>query len=128
MLTILQLSTLQAMLRAVAVAVESFMSPPSAPMQDCLGAVDSIRSQAVEVVTKLSAALPSLPDHTAVALNENDNQRKQKPTIRFGPALKAVLMNGKRIQELRAQIRGISTSLSAALIATNSVQINEMRR
>jgi hypothetical protein len=115
------------MLRAVAIAIESFESPLSAPMQDCLGAIDSIQTEAVRVIARLSATLPSFPDQSPQSLNGDGDGRK-KPNIRFGTALKTVLMNGKRLQELRTQIRGVSTSLSAALIAANSIQINEMRK
>jgi hypothetical protein len=111
------------MLRALAIAIESFESPLSAPMQDCLHAIDSIRAEAVRVVTKISATLPSFPDQGHQSLDG-----EHKPHVRFGPALKAVLMNGKKLQEMKARIRGISTSLSAALIAANAIQINEMQR
>jgi hypothetical protein len=115
------------MLRAVAIAIESFQSPLCPAMQDCLAAIDSIRTEAVRVVAKLSASLPSYPDQSLTFLDgERDERRVSK--IPFGTALKAVFMNGKKFQELRAQIKGISTSLSAALIAANSIQINEMRR
>lgn len=116
------------MLRAVAIAVESFERPLVGPMQDCLGAVDSIRGEAVRVVAQISSRLPSFPGHGNPNLDVESDEGDHKPSIRFRPALKAILVNGKKFQELRAQIRGISTSLSAALIATNSIQINEMRR
>lgn len=102
-----QLSTLQAMLRAVALAIESFEAPLSISMQDCLQAIDSIRHQAVGVVDKISAILPSNLDHSQQSHSDGQyNEEKLKPHIRFGTALKAVLMNGKKLQELRAQIKG----------------------
>jgi hypothetical protein len=116
------------MLRAVAIAVESFESPLSTSMQDCLDAIDSIRGEAVGVVAKISAYLPSFPDYSNQNANGEGDEREHKPHIRLVPALKAVLINGKRLQELRAQIRGISTSLSATLNAANAIQINEIRR
>jgi hypothetical protein len=113
------------MLRAVAIAIESFNSPLSPSMQDCLVAIDSIRAEAVRVVAKLSALLPSSSgEHLNI---DGECEERAAPKIRFASALKTVFMNGKKFQELRAQIRGISTSLSAALIAANSVQLNEMR-
>jgi hypothetical protein len=90
------------MLRAVARAVESFENPLSTSMQDCLDAIDSIRGEAVGVVAKISAYLPSFPDYSNQNANSEGDEREHKPHIRFVPALKAVLINGKRLQELRA--------------------------
>ena len=113
------------MLRAVAVAIESFKGPLSPQVQDCLVAIDSIRAEAVRVVAKLSAMLPSYAEERVHV--DGEFEEKVAPKTRFVSAVKTVLMSGKKFQELRAQLRGISTSLSAALIAANSVQMNEMR-
>jgi hypothetical protein len=115
---------MQAMLRAVAIAVDSFRSPLSASMRECIGVIDCIRLEAARVVANLAASLPSFDGQD---LPSSDGQReRRKSNIRFGTALKTIFLSGKKLQELRAQIRGISTSLSAALIAANSIQINEM--
>jgi hypothetical protein len=83
------------MLRAVAIAIESFESPLSTLMQDSLGAIEGIQGEAVRVVAKISASLPSFPDHSHQNLDGEGDEREQKPHIRFRPALKVVLMNGK---------------------------------